>query len=80
MFPAEASAPAWAGGENVFTQGWVGVGAGGRCQDTRVTGKEGPTEAWVYIFDIVCVCVCVFVGTHTPVALTQCLNSRDRLW
>ena len=62
MFPAEASAPARAGGENVFTQGWVGVGAGGRCQDTCVTGKEGPTEARVYIFDLVCVCVCVFVG------------------
>ena len=78
MFQAEASAPAWAGGENVFTQAWVGVGAGGVCQDTCVTGQGGPTEAQVYIFDIVCVCVCVC--TYTPVALTQCLNSRDRLW
>ena len=58
MFPAEASAPAWAGGENVFTQGWVGVGAGGRCQDTRVTGKEGPTHC-------VRMCVCVCGYTHT---------------
>ena len=74
MFLAEASAPAWADGENVFTQAWVGVGAGGVCQDTCVTGKGGPAEAQVYAFDIACVCV------SSPVALTQCLNSRDRLW